>query len=224
MLIRVCEWSLTLLSDAIALRRLRPEIALDFFEQTALQVVFDQDERIDQRLYVPRHWFNVYDDKNAPSSEITYPGSMLVHFPALEHLEPIGHFLDQLEREPEKLQLPLDETTYLAETEAYWTRVYDAMRHLDDSQQYRTQIQTLNSSTYDAQRDVFDKVRDAESALREVLRKSAYNKQEMRERTLELGQELHLLQEIVEGTCEETKGREVGPLTGEIEGSGRWRN
>ena len=100
-LIRVCEWSIHTLSDAIALPRLRPEVDLTFREQDALKWVFERPENKKHRIYQPRHWFNVYDTYYEGRGEVVMKGSLVVHFPGMGsyrgrwHGQMVGHLGSQ---------------------------------------------------------------------------------------------------------------------------------
>lgn len=216
-LIRVCEWSIKLLADAIALPRLLPDTELGFFEQTALQKMFDTDARIGHRLYVPRHWFNVYDDKNAPEGEITYAGSMIVHFPALggRRLKAMGTFLDQLERNAAQVQLPIENTTYPAETDAYWARLGDAYLRIQEARRFEAESRSKDESFYQQVRDVFGKVHEATDALASTIRTEAFAKQNMLDRTHHLARELRVARKQWRLKVAASEGKEPDETEGE---------
>ena len=206
-LIRVCEWSLQVLSDAIALPRLDPSVELPFAEQTALRVMFDKPERNRHRVYVPRYWFNVYDDRNAPEGEVTYPGSMLIHFPALgdTRYEAMGSFMDTLERNPAQLRIPLYNTSYPVETEAYWKRLGDAMNKLNQFEDYKNEVREKNKGIYEGHGDAFKKVNEAATVMSEVVLNSADDKQKVREKYLKFERELHFVKKNVNKLLKEAE-------------------
>ena len=180
-LIRVCEWSLDLLSDAIALPRLhQTDVDFWFREQAALRDRFDTSERVRHRLYVPRHWFNPYDLFYQGTEDQVMNGTMIIHFPGLAketRAESMGLWLDKLERDPDQLRLPLAKTSYLAETEAYWNCTADALDTLQQASDFKEQIRQKNE--YEVS-NVFDGLDEAEKELAYVVWEEAFDESKVR--------------------------------------------
>ncbi|KAG8534394.1 uncharacterized protein KY384_001239 [Bacidia gigantensis] len=188
-LIRVCEWSITLISDAIALPRLRPEVDLPFKEQDALRYMFDQPENKKHRIYQPRHWFNVYDEYYEGYGEKVMRGSVSVHFPGMGGARPdaMGRWLDKIEHRPEEINIPLQNTTYPEEIEAYWSRLRSAAEMLQRSDDFKNQVKDEHYDIYvqDGGK-IPDKLGEAESELHEVIEEDAFDKQKLKEGVLKL--------------------------------------
>ena len=72
-------------------------------------------------IFQPRAWYNVYHGNEANNN----PGALIVHMPGLGGGtgDALQHWLDRLKREPQTLQLPLEETTYVSQVEVYWHRM-----------------------------------------------------------------------------------------------------
>ena len=188
-LIRVCEWSIYTLTDAIALPRLKPDIPLPFREQDALKWVFEQSHNKKHRLYQPRHWFNAYDFYYTSSGEMILNGSLVVHFPGMGEARPdgMGKWFDILDHTPEKLRVPLENTSYPAEIEAYWSRVKSAAIILQRARDWLDKVQaTANEALASTTRQLADNVTDAEISLRDLMQEDPMDAKRMREQVLRL--------------------------------------
>ncbi|KAL9101451.1 MAG: hypothetical protein Q9163_003282 [Psora crenata] len=171
-LIRVCEWSVDVLSDAIALPRLRPEIDLPLREQNALEWAFSQPQNLKHRIYQPKHWFNTYDEYYADQGEVVMKGCLLVHFPGMgdSRSDAMGHWLDKLDHSPEQLRVPLAETSYPSEIEAYWSALRRAADMLHNSHVFMDEVRKEESDiSADGERRFAEKLAEAERKLQYVI-------------------------------------------------------
>lgn len=178
-LIRVCEWSIDLLADAIAFPRLHADVQLVFKEQDALRDRFNVEDRKNHRLYVPRHWFNPYDFKYLGRGKQVMDGTMLLHFPGLGHetrAEAMGLWLDKLDHTPEALKLPLANTSYPAETTAFWKQISFAM-------ETQSQASRLKKDARDAQiplaPNIFDALDKANGELSGAIQEEAFEEEKI---------------------------------------------
>ena len=188
-LIRVCEWSINLLSDSIALPRLRPDVELTFREQDALKWAFERPECLKYRVYQPRHWFNVYDSYYESRGEVVMNGSLLVHFPGMGGSRPdaMGRWLDKLDKAPSELRLPLANTTYPQEVEAYWRRLRSAAEMLQRSTEYKDEVKEENWDVFISDdRKIAGMIADAENELHQTIHEDAYDKEKLRQGVLKL--------------------------------------
>lgn len=196
-LIRVCEWSIDLLSDAVALPRLRPDLNLSFKEQSALRDRFDVPNRRSHRLYVPRHWFNPYDLYYQGLGEQVMYGTMVIHFPGITHeqrAESMGLWLDELDHTPRTLNVPLVNTSYPAETEAFWTWVGAAM-------EAQTRASKFKEDVGDGQAPhTFDDLNEAEKKLCQAIEEAAFNENYIRAMTRDLCEVMKKTRENMEDT------------------------
>lgn len=209
-IIRVCEWSINLLSDAIALPRLKPEIELFFREQDALKEMFNLPERTRHRIYLPRHWFNVYDDYYAGRGEQIMNGSLLVHFPGMggARIDAMGRWLDKLQHNPSELQIPLKNTTYPAEISAYWSRLRSGINQLEKAEQYMESVKENHMDTYVASgKMITNSLKEAQSELEQTMTEEAFDGEKMRHGTIKLDAAVRSTQKAIQD-AEDKKQKE----------------
>ena len=201
-LIRVCEWSIQTLSDATALPRLKPDVDLPFREQDALKWVFEQPHNKKHRLWQPRHWFNAYDFHYVSVGEVILNGSLVVHFPGMGAARPdgMGKWLDVLDHTPEKLRIPLQNTSYPAEVEAYWSRLKSAALVLQRSEDWRNSFQnTANEAFTSTTKQLADNITDVEISLRDLVQEDPTDAGKMKEGVLRLDRLLKEGTRIING-------------------------
>ncbi|CAD6569854.1 MAG: hypothetical protein ASARMPRED_003289 [Alectoria sarmentosa] len=136
--VRVNEWSVKMLTEVAALPDLRTDLELGFnAEQTAFKWVFKRVGYREHVLYQPVEWFNGFADSEGKLSPVQ-DGDMLVHFAGLKHQkhEAVPKWLDRLERAPQELQIPLENTSYPDKLNAYWTRLRDARNILENAEDF----------------------------------------------------------------------------------------
>lgn len=136
---RVDEWSVDILSDAYSLPRLRPDIDLsDNTEQNALKYLFSQDQHKKHILYQPQRWYNgIKGNEERAETEIN-EGDMLIHFAGVNHdfqkdmkRELISQWVEKIDQQPDKWQVPLQNTKYPREIEAFWKTYKEGKDMLD---------------------------------------------------------------------------------------------
>ena len=180
--IRAHEWSINLLATAMAMKDHSDEVAKGFAEQTALYIAFNRTENREHVLYQPRLWFNTYEWSFAYEGS---PGDMFVHFVGLfeDRWERMKNWLNILEgTEQEKWKVPLEQTKYPTEIDAFWVAL---RRGRDALQQLREKVSntpTLPSGVTDAaehlqqvllhETDQIDTLRNATEALSTVIGKT----------------------------------------------------
>ena len=81
-LVRVCEWSMKVFTETLALPDTKPDINLrqDFIEQDAMQWEFRSDGNHEHVVYTPQYWFNGYKGKTPPGERDVKPGDTMSHF------------------------------------------------------------------------------------------------------------------------------------------------
>ena len=177
-----------MLTDASALPRLLPHIQLGFREQDALKWVFELPENKKHRIYEPRHWFNVYDTYYEQMGEVVMNGSLVVHFPGMGNARPdgMGKWLDILDHTPEELQIPLENTSYPAEIESYWSRLKGAALVLQRSEDWLNTIKENEEMDTSVDKHIPVKITDARRELQEIIQEEPYEKDKLREAVLKL--------------------------------------
>lgn len=174
LLLRVHPWTVTMLSQAIALKTLDPHAPLPFYDQSAIEHIFKRPENHGRFLYQPRHWWNRYfftDDGRQP-------GEFVLHFAGVgtgqdmggseEKGRLMGHFLEIAEASTpgegegtgKNWERPLEATTYGQETRDYWNIVKKVKEVL-------SRTETWWETNADS--DVGPRVKEVEDRLRETL-------------------------------------------------------
>ena len=124
-LVRVCEWSVNILTNSAALPEVRSDVELrgDFVEQDAMQWIFRREVNQEHIVYAPEHWFN-----GGRVEEVWQAGKMMDHFAGWGDKKPgmMAELFDKLEQSPQDLQIPMNDTFYPAEVSSFWSRLRDA--------------------------------------------------------------------------------------------------
>jgi hypothetical protein len=129
--LRVCEWSVHLFAAALSYPVYNPDVDLRYGEQTALELLIQEEEWANNTMHVPQRWFNAYhhfgrNDDIPPEwnwvNGYQEPGDLLVHLPGTGEFRSqlIDEWLDKIRYEHEKYCLPLGETTYPGEIKTFW--------------------------------------------------------------------------------------------------------
>ncbi|PQK16814.1 hypothetical protein BB8028_0007g00180 [Beauveria bassiana] len=142
--LRVNSWSVELLSAALAYPVTRPDVALFWPDQSALDRVLHENQYFAASVaYCPLRWFNAYmasaDGKSlnpdSPEQLQVHRGDLLVHFPgtprsALQStLQP---YLVLANEHFGEWELRLEDTQYLKETRDFWaSRISDVATQAD---------------------------------------------------------------------------------------------
>lgn len=124
--IKIHEWSIKTLARAMTYEWHKPNINLDFLEQTSLYYELNNTANRKHVLYQPRRWFNTYEFHHAYEGE---KGDMLVHFPGLEddRWNHMRAWLDTLEGPGQaEWEFPLEQTRYPTKIAAFWDTLDDA--------------------------------------------------------------------------------------------------
>lgn len=110
-LLRVSHWAIEVFTAILAYRHYNPNVELKFTEQSAMELVL-QDQRFSNKVqFVPQHWFNPFPRGNASnfvSNNETNPegwdelvarrGDWLIHFAGHSHKdEAINEWADMLD-------------------------------------------------------------------------------------------------------------------------------
>lgn len=128
---RVSEWSVKMLTRALAYPLLHPNLDLGVsMDQVAMAHVFNESEFRDGIVYMPRPWFNTYQWHHAYEGK---KGNLLVHFPGLEddRWTKMKDWLRIVENHPEEWDVPLQQTHYPTEIDRFWQLVDQARRAVD---------------------------------------------------------------------------------------------
>ena len=171
---RVIDWSITALNQVIALPTLRPDVELGGnIDQDAMAWVFAQKGNREHVLYQPLEWHNLFHLRYNDWPKLVEPGDLLVHFAGLKgdsRVDAMNYWLDRVEREPEKLALPADQTNIPGDVEIFWSLYRSAMdakntgqKFVDDYSMDSIKDNTLKEKLVELQ----NKVDDLELAVEE---------------------------------------------------------
>lgn len=134
-MMRINEWSVNFLTQATALPLLRPDVPLGHnMEQDAMKWVLDQEGYKEHAVYQPRLWYNAFAEGLGSDGELeleTKAGDMLIHFAGSGHKSArMAHWLDILENEPEKVNIPLANLTLHNDIKDFWANLRTARQAL----------------------------------------------------------------------------------------------
>lgn len=121
-LLRVSQWSVTLLTRTMTYKHYHPNQDYTFEEQTVLARLTENDDEFKAAsLYVPREWFNAYF--YIPRE--VKPGLILSHFPHQDFKWHIYTWLKVLQSDINTqtkfmYNRPVEETSYLEDINEFW--------------------------------------------------------------------------------------------------------
>ena len=186
-MMRINEWSVNFLSEAIALPLLRPDIPLGVpipnMEQDAMKWVLDQKGYKEHAVYQPRLWYNAFSHGENGELEAK-AGDMLIHFPGVEHKYPLmGHWLDIVENEPEKVNIPLANLTLQKDIKGFWANLRNAKQALHNATEYMEADIALQRVFYEHP-ELDDDLKEAFKKLERLVYEEPFHQKEVKEATL----------------------------------------
>lgn len=186
-MMRINEWSVNFLSQAIALPLLRPEIPIGDpipnMEQDAMQWVLNQEGYKEHAVYQPRLWYNTFSSGPDQKPE-SRPGDMLIHFPGVEHKYPLmGHWLDIVENEPEQVNIPLANLTLHDNVKGFWENLRTAKHALSNATEYIT-ADIVVQQVFLKHPDLGDDLKEASKKLERLVYEEPFQQKELREATM----------------------------------------
>lgn len=129
--LHVHEWSVKMLTKAMAFPMFKPEIDLHVsVDQEAMQHIFNETEFARNVLFQPRIWYNTYEFHHGYEGK---KGRLLVHFPGLEEdrWSHMSNWLSIVENYPGEWDVPYEQTMYPKEMKEYWTALRKAVEVRD---------------------------------------------------------------------------------------------
>lgn len=152
---RVHEWTVQALSEALALRQLRPEVKFDFYDQGALRWVIERQGYEEHVIYQPHNWWNPFGLEGKPYATDAF----MLHFAGVDccgQLESKGtvmeRWLDIVESTPEQYAEELEKTRLPKEVEDFWglaRKAKKTMRNADDAKDTSRELQVARSELWD---------------------------------------------------------------------------
>ena len=151
---RVHEWTVQALSEALALRQLRPEVHIDFYDQGALKWVIEKKGYEEHVIYQPHSWWNSFGLEGKPYATDAF----MLHFAGVDccgQLESKGtvmeRWLDILENTPEQYTEELEKTKFPKEVEDFWALARKAkktIRKVDNAKDSSSELQVARSELW----------------------------------------------------------------------------
>ena len=133
---RVCEWSVQMLSETLALRQLLPEVEIQFFDQGALRWVMEKPDYVQHVMYQPHNWWNAFGLNRHPYETDRF----MLHFAGVDCCGQeeskgtvMGRWLDIVENNPQQYAMELEKTKLPKEVEDYWALMKRAKKALQDN-------------------------------------------------------------------------------------------
>ncbi|KAG4440062.1 hypothetical protein IFR05_004455 [Cadophora sp. M221] len=122
-LLRVDPWAVELFTGITSFRDFQPNTTLTFQDQSAMEILLKQPKYAKHTVRVPQRWFNAYKDEKDKElkPDQVRGGDFLVHLAGVNPREKfLDEWCDRYEKDPEKWEVKLQNTTYPAETEKFW--------------------------------------------------------------------------------------------------------
>jgi hypothetical protein len=129
--IRVNQWSVKLFSAITSFRHYRPKADLVFRDQSAMDMLMNEPEFVDNIVQAPQRWFNAYQGEH---NETLAPfqirrGDFLVHFAGVGNREErMGYWLERAEQHLDDWEVPVKSTSYIQEVKDFWAEQANARR------------------------------------------------------------------------------------------------
>lgn len=186
-MMRINEWSVNFLTQATALPLLRPDVPLGIpipnMEQDAMRWVLDQEGYKEHAVYQPRLWYNTFAEGQDKKPE-TKSGDMLIHFPGVEHKYPLmGHWLDIVENEPEKVNIPLANLTLHNDIKGFWANLRTAKQALDNATEYM-KADIVLQQVFTRHPELGDDLKETFHKLERLVYEEPFQQKELKEATL----------------------------------------
>jgi len=121
--VRVSSWSVTLFSAIVAFRYYRPDARLTFRDQSAMDLLIQDEGFKEGVVYAPQRWFNGYQGEH---NETLAPhqvrrGDLLVHFAGVGNREErMRYWLERAETHDPSWEVDVKHTTYPMEVKDFW--------------------------------------------------------------------------------------------------------
>ncbi|KAL9124588.1 MAG: hypothetical protein Q9217_006093 [Psora testacea] len=163
LMVRVHEWSVKMLSEVIALRQFEPHVELPFFDQSAIQWVFERPGYVEHFLYQPHNWWNSFGLQGEP-----YPTpAFILHFAGVDCCGAkeskgtiMARWLDKLESTPGEYNVPLENTTLPSEVSDYWAALTKARKTLEKADAWSKENQYNGKDMQTARVELRQAIRD----------------------------------------------------------------
>ena len=184
-LLRVNGWSVKTLSQVYALQNIRTDISFgNNADQDAMIWIIDRPGYREHMLYQPIEWFQGYQDSQGHFRSVQ-PGDLLVHFPGLKdkRFEYMDQYMDKLRSNQSEWHVRLQDTSYPANVDAYWSRLRDARAALQKADGFLQHLAGVTEEFGDPAKvdDPISKLIKAQTKLGRVIEEEAYKPKKLQE-------------------------------------------
>ena len=124
--IRVCRWSVQLLTAILAFPHYKPDFTLSLRDQSAMEELLKEKRFRRYTVQAPQRWFNAYQGEH---NETLAPhqvrrGDFLVHFAGTPEREKrMRYWLDRAEQHLPDWEIEYQHTSYPTEVREFWAEV-----------------------------------------------------------------------------------------------------
>lgn len=189
-MMRINEWSVNFLTQATALPLLRPDVPLGVpapnMEQDAMKWVLDQEGYKEHAIYQPRSWYNGFAEGLGPDGNMGLeikPGDLLVHFAGSGGKSArMGHWLDILDNEPEKVNIPLANLTLHNDVKDFWAYLRTARQALHEITEC-LEADTVVQQVFLQHPELGDDLEEASKEMKRVVYEEPFHENALREAT-----------------------------------------
>jgi len=129
LMLRVHAWTVSMLAEVVSLRHFKPNLELEYYDQSALKYIIERPGYEEHCAYQPHDWWNAFGLQGKPYAT---PAFML-HFAGVDCCRQpekkgvvMGRWLDELEVTPQKYSTPLEDTMYPGQVAEYWGMLRNA--------------------------------------------------------------------------------------------------
>jgi hypothetical protein len=124
--LRVCAWSVNLLTNVLAYPSYKPDEELPFTEQSAMERMIQDPRYASGCVYVPPRWFNSYprgEDESWTKYQVER-GDMMLHFAGVgDRSRMMRAFYEHVVGQREKWEVPIGDTGLVEEIGGFWRNV-----------------------------------------------------------------------------------------------------
>lgn len=186
-MMRINEWTVNFLTQATAIPLLRPDIPIGVpypnFEQDAMKWVLEQKGYKEHTVYQPRLWYNGFSSGAEGVSEVK-TGDLLIHFPGvMQKYSEMGHWLDVVENEPEKVKIPLANLTLHDNIKDFWATLRTAKQALQNASESREE-DSIVRQVFNQHPGLGDDLSESFEELERLVYEEPYHRKELKEATL----------------------------------------
>lgn len=166
--IRVNQWSANFFAAIVSYRHYKPEVPLQFRDQSAMNNLMQEPAFAKHVLQVPQRWFNAYQGEH---NETLQPfsvrrGDLLVHFAGvIPREERMEHWLERAEQHLDDWEMPVKSTSYPQEARDFWSEQKGLRRNNAlKLQETRENAAKLMTTTDQRLNDYGDRLNDEQKA------------------------------------------------------------